>query len=586
MTSYPGFRLARALALGFGILALGATVALVNLETSWDARNRPQPDEANAFVNGTIGTELAPLVVFEVLPDLFPEEFHPVDSFLKSQGVEKPSGGDWVDQYGFIRKELAPEPKDGTALPVGFVLSYHRPGGGAPSPVPFVALSCAACHSAEIRTRIDRPGAVFYGVGNQAMNLLAFSEAVRGILLRREDNNNRQSPYRLSLAAVEEKLLQKGRSLTTTERAMIWAWLSASRGELEDYQRVIDEPYPPARLFDARFMMAGPGRTQPFRSLVRVHLDRPGWWAEGHQMDQGFSKIPVVFHQAEEYHGKWAQFDGTVDNLVARSTLAASTAGGNVHNLSQPDIASNVRKAAYYTAALPSFAWKDAFADQYGIKDDLTNEGKGVYARECAYCHGEPAGKRLWKPPAADIKPASKFGTVIPLSDIGTDPDRIQFRHNLEIPAAVTAEFHERFRKNHPLGDFTEQDLRNTDGYYAGPISGTFLRAPYLHNASVLTLKELIGLEKRRDFFYRGRNVYDPVSVGFHSPEVPLRSDGTPDPKPYSEHYYFLFNTRARGNSNRGHTYPAWGYNAAPPRKPTPDEDRELIALLEYLKTL
>ena len=105
-----------------------------------------------------------------------------------------------------------------------------------------------------------------------------------------------------------------------------------------------------------------------------------------------------------------------------------------------------------------------------------------------------------------------------------------------------------------------------TRGYIAAPIESVFARAPYLHNASVLTLAELINLEPRRDVFYRGRNLYDPVAVGFVSPSAPdaLR--------------YFEFDTSRPGNSNAGHDYP-WPYDS-------PDRDEaQLRDLLEFLRS-
>ena len=101
----------------------------------------------------------------------------------------------------------------------------------------------------------------------------------------------------------------------------------------------------------------------------------------------------------------------------------------------------------------------------------------------------------------------------------------------------------------------------------AGPVDGAFLRAPYLHNASVLTLAELINLEPRRTEFYRGRNTYDIERVGFHSPSA--RDDQR----------YFRFDTAAPGNSNSGHDYP-WAIDD-PRRDPAALSD-----LLAYLKTL
>src|SRR5262245_2011743 len=118
----PGFL--RTLGVVVTTLALIGCAALVVLEEYW-ARPRPL-DDAAAFREGTIGTELAPLAVFEVLPDLFSDG---VD-FFQPLG---PGGGDWVDQFGLIRRPDSP-------LPVGFYLSNLRPQSGAGSPVPFVGL--------------------------------------------------------------------------------------------------------------------------------------------------------------------------------------------------------------------------------------------------------------------------------------------------------------------------------------------------------------------------------------------------------------------------------------------------------------
>ena len=588
--THPVVRHARWVALVIGIAAVVGTVALVALEDRWDARNQPQPTPAAAFVNGSIGTELAPLVAFEVLPELFPEEFHPIDTYLKKHEVTDKPAGDWVDQYGFVRKSLAPEPRDQTDLPIGFVLSYHRPGSGAGSPVPFVGLSCAACHSGEVRLDPDRPGTALYGIGNPAMNLLAFSEAVRGLLLRRTDPKDPTSDYKLTVAMIREAQARRGRALDPWEVALTALWLRGARAESGEYQRVIDEPYAPHELMDPRFIMAGPTRTQPFRSLVRIHYDRPGWSLTGHQMDQGFSKVPAVYHQDPRFHGDWAQFDGTVRHLVARSTLAASTAGGNVHNLSRPDIAAHIEGAAEYTRELAPPAWDQVFpGHRLGDADRAAAErGRTAYRDHCYRCHGGPDGKGGWAWDATD--PKNRFGTVIDLKDIRTDPERIKFRHAEDVARRVSRKFGEDFRKKHPLGTFRwdpdpdKTDIRTTNGYYAGPIAGSFLRAPYLHNASVLTLAELIGLKPRRDRFYRGRNAYDPRGVGLASPEVPAGVDRF-NPKPHDRHYYFLFDTAERGNSHRGHEYPDWG-NFHGGGKLSAVQEKELSDLLAYLKTL
>lgn len=570
-------RLFRGAALAIALAALGFTVWLVAAERSWNEANAPQPTPAAAFINGSIGTELAPLVAFEVLPDLFPDEFHPLDR-LKNQ----PNGthGDWIDQYGFIRKSLAPaENNDGTPLPVGFVLSHHRPATGAPSPVPFVGLSCAACHSAEIRADASKPGVVVYGVGNPTMNLLAFSEALRGVFSKKRVDDQSASEYVLTLEAIQKEQAKRGRTLTILEQTMVALWIRAARAEQLRYAEVIDDPLPPEQLFDPQWMPAGPARTQPFRSLVRVHLNRPGMSARAAMPDQGFSKIPVVYFQAHEYHGDWAQFDGSVKNIVARSTFAASTAGANVNNLSVKDLAANIYAAAEYTEKLAPPKWADVFGQ---LPDrEKAASGRAVYRDNCYGCHGGPDDRNGWT--HADVTNQKyRFGEVVPLSDLGTDPERVTFRHAAEVTQVLFDEFNTDFRKDHPLGTFTKDELRanvgNRAGYYNGPIAGAFLRAPYLHNASVLTLAELIGLESRRAKFYRGRNPYDLARVGYQSPAVEAIA-------PTDSNYYFLFDTNIRGNSNRGHRYPSWAF---PPDGHPVDPKRrlELENLLEYLKSL
>ena len=87
-------------------------------------------------------------------------------------------------------------------------------------------------------------------------------------------------------------------------------------------------------------------------------------------------------------------------------------------------------------------------------------------------------------------------------------------------------------------------------------------RAPYLHNGSVPTLRDLLDPpDERPDVFYRGYDVYDFDDLGFVS--------SGPD----AERRGVRYDTRERGNDNGGHLY---GTNLT---------DTEKQDLLEYLKT-
>jgi len=65
-------------------------------------------------------------------------------------------------------------------------------------------------------------------------------------------------------------------------------------------------------------------------------------------------------------------------------------------------------------------------------------------------------------------------------------------------------------------GDERFSHFRKTFGYANSPLDGIWLRAPYLHNGSVPTLRDLLQPSANRPkTFYRGYDVYDQKNVGF-----------------------------------------------------------------------
>ena len=97
-----------------GAVLLAFVFVFLAIESRW-AQPRHM-DKHEAFLRGSTGTELMPLAVFQVLPDMFPENFQPA-------GKE---AGDWIDQFGFNRG--APGINQG--LPLGFSISNYRPKSG------------------------------------------------------------------------------------------------------------------------------------------------------------------------------------------------------------------------------------------------------------------------------------------------------------------------------------------------------------------------------------------------------------------------------------------------------------------------
>jgi cytochrome c peroxidase len=113
-------------------------------------------------------------------------------------------------------------------------------------------------------------------------------------------------------------------------------------------------------------------------------------------------------------------------------------------------------------------------------------------------------------------------------------------------------------------------DTQDPYGYVSPPLDGIWLRAPYLHNGSVPTLRDLLKPQAERTVtFHRGYDVFDPVNVGFKEPSAQKVG-----PKGEANDPYFLFDTRERANGNSGHLY---GTNLS---------EAEKNQLLEFLKTL
>ena len=164
--------------------------------------------------------------------------------------------------------------------------------------------------------------------------------------------------------------------------------------------------------------------------------------------------------------------------------------------------------------------------------------GRGSYQAACASCHAIGA---------------PRIGQVTDLAEIGTDPERLQ---------SFTAELSTKMNtigEGHP---WKFSHFRKTDGYANMPLDGLWLRAPYLHNGSVPTLRALLFPEERPVEFYRAYDVFDWADVGFVWRGAEAEREGV------------KFDTRVRGNSNAGHTY---GQQLSRGER----ED-----LLEYLKTL
>jgi len=123
----------------------------------------------------------------------------------------------------------------------------------------------------------------------------------------------------------------------------------------------------------------------------------------------------------------------------------------------------------------------------FEIDAALAAQGRPIYHRNCANCH-DPAGSRT--------------RTVIPIDEIGTDRERLD---------TWTQEAADKANEVVASFGITRKDMLKTEGYLSHPLDGVWLRAPYLHNGSVWSLRDLLESPSRRTrVFWRGFDVYDP----------------------------------------------------------------------------
>ena len=126
--------------------------------------------------------------------------------------------------------------------------------------------------------------------------------------------------------------------------------------------------------------------------------------------------------------------------------------------------------------------------------------GEQIYSVRCAECHA--VERRAHEPRG-------------PIDEIGTDRARFD---------TWTQNAADRFNAVMKEKGFERPGVVKSDGYLSPPLDGIWMRAPYLHNGSVPTLRDLLNVPAERPAtFHRGYDVFDPAKVGWQEPARRLR---------------------------------------------------------------
>ena len=387
---------------------------------------------------------------------------------------------------------------DGAAHGRPIGTSYREDGVG------LVGLNCATCHAGTYRESPAAPRRVVLGMPANQMDLQAYA---RFLTACAEDP-------RFTASTIIGAIREINPEFSFLDR-LVHRFVVVGRVKKGILARAEENAW-----FDSR-PDQGPGRVDtfnPYRALLGVAMDETVGTADLPSLWNQRIRVDLPLH-----------WDGNNDSLDERNKSAAIGAGATPASL---DEASLQRVADWILDLRPPAFPPDR------IDTTRVDAGRQIYATACARCH--------------DLDGA-QMGQVVPGAELGTDLERLA-SFSAELAQAMGT-----IGEGYPW-QFTH--FRKTDGYVNMPIDGVWLRAPFLHNGSVPTLRALLFPSERPEVFYRAYDVYDWASLGFVSSGPQAERDGV------------RFDTRLRGNSNAGHLY---GAELEPDAKD---------ALLEYLKTL
>ncbi|MEM9265695.1 MAG: cytochrome c [Cyanobacteria bacterium P01_F01_bin.13] len=401
--------------------------------------------------------------------------------------------------------EKLPHPGGYTALGITWEPGYETPVGFTKKTIGFprTAINCATCHTATFRKTADENPTIVPAGPSNKFDLQGYIRFLSDCA----SDPRFTSGYLLKAIGTEyelswlDKLLYRFIIIPQTRKELL--------KQKEDFTWMDVRPN------------WGEGRIDPFNPVKFRTL--------GLALDDtiGNSDMMSLWNQ-KQHEGFALHWDGLETSLTETVQTGAIGDGATRKSI---DLAGLERVEQYITQMdPPKFPFK--------IDQSLAAQGKPIFEQSCAACHAF-GGERT--------------GTVIPLAEIGTD------RHRLDMWTQAAADTYNAYAEGY---DWDFDELRKTDGYLAVALDGLWLRAPYLHNGSVPSLRDLFEKpEDRTPLFYRGYDVYDPEKVGFVSQGARAEGQG------------FKYDIQVVGNSNQGHLYG------------TDLSAREKKALVEYLKT-
>lgn len=455
-------------------------------------------------------------------------------------------------------------------LPVGFgVVPLEFLGD-----LPGLSINCAACHVGQMDvTTADGTTSLRVIGGPNVADVRLFSQDVFASIQATISN-----PFRMTA-------LNSGQRMRTPRSRSRSTRPASGDRLLIDLYRNSKLLIAEAQYFSAqgRFPLStpeGPGRLDSF-ATVRYLL------FPNESRDFPFTAPTSVPHLWGIEHKQWLHWNSNTNSQQQRN-IAQALGMGAVHTRDgiANVILENIDELERTAHRITPPAWPE---DVLGPLDPIGVElGWSLYMDRCATCHN--AG-------VVDAQTGLTTYPMFSLVEIGTDPNHaVNFSRPVgrrSFPEALQSRMESIERWNYsrrdprnPVPVVQQIEFAGGEGrlpavwrdplasdddrpvYAALPLTGVWATAPYLHNGSVPTLRDVLRPASQRPMQFRvGYRGFDPINVGY----VQTGDNGT---IPADQ----LFDTTLDGNSNLGHEGPDFGTAGL--------SETQIDALLEYLKSL
>lgn len=293
---------------------------------------------------------------------------------------------------------------------------------------------------------------------------------------------------------------------------------------------------------------SGPGRANPWYSTKALLSDEYLHSKNPPQIAGGPINIPYVWDYDRQY---WIFLLGNTNSMVERN-IAQSIALLSSFNPTTFETTASIKKMdimTSYAKKAHAPTWPENILGP--IDRTLAATGKQIFVQECLHCHD---------PKADNQTTGSAFYNYV---DVGTDPNyyygQIEKLDGKDLFSDVLTPFMSKVKaaaiKNESITDEAPYEQGRlpvvwkgprTNALIAKPLAGVWATAPFLHNGSVPTIRDLLNQAYvRPSTFHIGGFVYNSKDLGYYS-DTSL---------PYGYDMVISCQSGCVGNSNSGHEF-------------------------------